>query len=320
MRVSTSQIFNSGTIGIQNRQFELFKTQQQLSTGRRVLSPEDDPIGASQALQVSQSKGVNEQFLENIADANSKLNLLDSTLSGVEQELQVVFERAVQAGNASYSPAQRGMIAEELKQRLASLVDLANTQDGTGLYIFSGFQSSTKPFAVDAGATPPYTLGVGTTHVAYAGDGGQEQLQVSASRVVATSENGIDVFMRVRDDAGNITGRSMFDTVKNMIDLLDPASGIPFDSTAYGQALDDTSATIAHLSTVRASVGARMQSLDSMAITAEDSDYLYETRLSQLQDLDYADAISQLSRLQLQLEAAQLSFKQTSQLSLFNIL
>ena len=320
MRVSTSQIFNSGTIGIQNRQFDLFKTQQQLSTGRRILAPEDDPIGASQALQVSQSKGVNEQFIENIADANSRLNLLDSTLGGVEQELQVVFERAVQAGNASYSATQRGMIAEELKQRLASLIDMANTQDGSGLYIFAGFQSSAKPFAVDPGATPPYALGVGTTHVSYAGDGGQEQLQVSASRVIATSENGIDVFMQVRDSQGSITGRSMFDTVKNMIDLLDPTSGIPFDPTAYGQTLNETSATIAHLSTVRASVGARMQSLDTMAGTAENSDYLYETRLSQLQDLDYADAISQLSRLQLQLEAAQLSFKQTSQLSLFNIL
>ncbi|HEX6733254.1 MAG TPA: flagellar hook-associated protein FlgL [Azonexus sp.] len=318
MRVSTSQIFNSGTVGIQNRQFELFRTQQQLSTGRRILSPEDDPIGASQALQVSQSKGVNEQFLDNIGDANSKLNLLDSTLAGVEDELQVVYERAVQAGNASYSPAQRGMIAEELKQRLNSLINLANTQDATGLYVFAGFKSSTEPFQVNPAATSPYSLG--NTRVTYSGDGGNEVLQVSTSRVISTSENGIDVFMQVRDEQGNSTGRSMFDSLQNMIDILDPASGVPYTAAAYGQALDDAGAAIAHLSTVRASVGARMQSLDSMAATAEDSDYLYETRLSQLQDLDYTDAISQLSRLQLQLEASQLSFKQTSQLSLFNIL
>lgn len=320
MRVSTSQIFNSGTVGIQNRQFDLFKVQQQMSTGRRILSPEDDPIGASQVLQVSQSKGVNQQFLDNLGNATSKLNLLDSTLSGVEDELQVIFERAVQGGNASYSATQRGMLASELKQRMQSLIGLANTQDGTGLYLFAGFKSSTQPFQVDPGATPPYALGAGTTRVSYAGDGGQEQLQVSASRVMATAENGIDVFMQVRDAQGNITGRSMFDSLQNMIDILDPTSGVPFTDIAYGEALDDASAAIAHLSTVRASVGARLQSLESMTTSAEDSGFLYETRLSQLQDLDYVDAASQLNRLQLQLEAAQLSFKQTSQLSLFSIL
>jgi flagellar hook-associated protein 3 FlgL len=320
MRVSTTQIFNSGTNGIQNRQYDLFKTQQQLSTGRRVLSPEDDPIASSQALQVSQSSGVNKQFLDNMGAATSKLNLLDSTLSGVEDELQAIYERAVQGGNATYSPSQRGMLAEELKQRLQSLIGLANTQDGTGLYIFAGFKSSTQPFAIDSGATSPYVLGVGTTHVSYAGDAGNEALQVSASRVINTSENGSDIFMQVRDAQGGVIGRSMFDSLKNMIDILDPASGVPFTDAAYSQALGDTSAAIAHLSSVRASVGARLQSLESMTNTAEESGYLYKVRLSELVDLDYTDAISRLSRYQLQLEAAQLSFKQTSQLSLFNIL
>lgn len=320
MRVSTSQIFNSGTSGIQSRQFDLFKVQQQMSTGRRVLSPEDDPIASAQALQVSQSKGVNKQFLDNLGEATSKLNLLDSTLSGVEDELQAIYERAVQGGNASYSPAQRGMLAEELKQRLQSMIGLANTQDGSGLYIFAGFQSATQPFQVDPGATPPYALAVGATHVAYAGDGGNEALQISASRVINTSENGFDVFMQVRNAQGAVTGRSMFDSLKNMIDILDPASGVPFTTAAYGQALDDPSAAIAHLSTVRASVGARLQSMESMTTSAEESAYLYEVRHSELVDLDYTDAISRLSRYQLQLEAAQLSFKQTSQLSLFNIL
>ncbi|MDR1995064.1 flagellar hook-associated protein FlgL [Azonexus sp.] len=319
MRLSTSQIFNSGTTGMQNLQYGLYKIQQQMSSGRRILSPADDPIGATQALQVTQSKGINEQFLKNIGEATSKLNLLDSTLSGVEQELQVILERAVQAGNASLSDEQRGMIAEELRQRMSSLISLGNTKDGTGLYIFAGFKSATQPFQVDPGATPPYSLASGT-HVGYSGDGGVETLQVSGSRTIATSENGLGVFMQVRDAQGNPTGRSMFDSLQNMIDILDPASGIPFTTAAYEQALGDTNASVAHLSTVRASVGARLQSLDSMATTANDSDYLYKVRLSELQDLDYYDAASQLAQLQLQLEAAQLSFKQTSQLSLFNIL
>jgi flagellar hook-associated protein 3 FlgL len=77
---------------------------------------------------------------------------------------------------------------------------------------------------------------------------------------------------------------------------------------------------VAHVGNIRASVGARLNSLESMAITADDRDYQFRTRLTELQDLDYVDATSRMQQINLQLTAAQLTFKQTSQLSLFNIL
>ena len=132
MRVSTSMIFNSGTIGMQGRQSDLYKVQNQLSTGRKILSPEDDPIGASEVLQVTQSKGVNKQFLDNQANAQSQLTYLESTLGSVGDALLRVGELAKQGDNASLNAAQRGMIAAELKGIQSNLVGLANTQDGTG--------------------------------------------------------------------------------------------------------------------------------------------------------------------------------------------
>lgn len=319
MRISTSMIFNNGTSGMQGRQFDLFKVQQQLSTGRRVLSPQDDPIAASEALQVSQSKAVNKQYLDNQATAKTELGLLDTVLGSVTDELQAMREKAVQAGNASYSPAQRGMIADELKQRQQSLLALANTKDGTGLYIFSGFQSATQPFQLNGARAYPYALG-GQSYATYQGDSGQQNLQVNSSQVMASSENGMDVFMQVKDSSGNVIGRSIFDSLQNMIDILDPASGVPYSPAAYTQALDDMGAAIDHVSTTRASVGARMQSLTSMTSAGEDVGYQQDVRLSALQDLDYTEAISRFSNYKMQLDAAQLSFKQTSQLSLFNIL
>lgn len=319
MRVSTSLIFNSGTIGIQNRQYDLYRIQNQLSSGKKILSPQDDPIGASDVLKYSQSKGVNEQYLNNQADATTKLSLLESTLGGVGNELQNIFEKAIQAGSGSYDSTQLGAIAEELKKRMQNLMGLANTQDGTGLYIFGGFKATTQPFQLNAAATSPYALGP-ATYVSYAGDSGNETLQVSASQTIATSESGADVFMRVKDGQGNLTGRSVFDGLQNLINIIDPTSGVPYTQAAYNQALGDISASINHISTERASVGARLQSLDSMTAIGEDVNYQYEVRLSELQDLDYASAITQFSRYQLQLEAAQQSFKQSSQLSLFNIL
>ena len=114
------------------------------------------------------------------------------------------------------------MIAEELKRRMESLVGLANTQDGTGQYIFAGYQTAGKPFEINtaAAAATAHDLGP-NTYVSYNGDAGRPALQVSGSKTMETSENGLDVFMQAKDPAGNVIGRSVFDGVQNMIDILD---------------------------------------------------------------------------------------------------
>lgn len=324
MRVSTAMIFNTGTSGLQSRQYDLYKLQQQLSTGRRVLTPADDPIAASEALQVAQSSSVNQQYMDNQGNAKTDLNFLDTILGSVIDQLQSVKESAVQAGNSTYSPAQRGMIAEELKRRQDSLLALGNTQDGTGSYLFAGFQSTTKPFEENTNRTRTgtplsYRLGLGT-YINYKGDSGQHSVQVSASQVTATTENGMNVFMQVKDSSGNVVSRSLFDGLQNLIDILDPASGVPYDTSAYTQAMGDLTSAIDHVSTIRASVAARLQTVSSLATASDDISYQYTSRLSELQDLDYNAAISSFANYKMQLDAAQLSFKQISQLSLFNIL
>lgn len=319
MRISTSMIFNNGTNGIQSRQYDLYKVQQQLSTGRRILTPGDDPIGASEALKITQSRGVNQQYLDNQADAKVRLNFLEGVLTNVGDELTSLYEKAALAGNDTYGASNRGLIATELKARMQSLIGLANTQDGTGLYVFAGYQSTTKPFgSPDTGTPRLYSLG--DTYVAYNGDTGQQALQVTAAQEMDVSESGMNVFMQVKDPSGAVVGRSLFDSLQNMINLLDPSSGVPFTDADYTQALGELSDAVTHFATLRGSVGARLDSLDSSTSAGEDMTYLYDVRLSELQDLDYTEAISRFSNYQMQLEAAQLSFKQTSQLSLFNIL
>ena len=154
MRVSTSMIFNSGTNGMQNRQYDLYKIQNQLSTGRKILSPEDDPIGASEVLQVSQSKGVNSQYLDDQANAQSQLTFVESTIGSVGDALLRITELAKDGENTALGPAERGMIASELKGIQQNLIGLANTQDGTGQYIFAGYQSTTKPFEANPDTDP----------------------------------------------------------------------------------------------------------------------------------------------------------------------
>jgi flagellar hook-associated protein 3 FlgL len=308
-------IFNSGTSGIQNRQSDLYKVQNQMSTGRRILTPEDDPIGASEALLVTQSKGVNAQFLDNQANAQTQLTFLESTLGSISEEFLRIGELIAMANNQTAGAS----VAPELKGRLENLIGLANTQDGTGKYIFSGYQSNTKPFDVTGGVPPVGGFNLsGTTYVTYNGDSGKPSLQVSPSQNMAVSENGLDVFMQIRDSAGAVTGRSLFDSLKNMLSTIDGT--VPYSAATQAQVTADVSSALSHILGLRASVGARQNSLDGLTASGVDAGNLYDNRLSALQDLDYTAAISEFANYKMQLEAAQLSFKQVSQLSLFNIL
>ena len=104
-----------------------------------------------------------------------------------------------------------------------------------------------------------------------------------------------------------------------MIDTLDSSSGVT-PAPSYDQALNDLHASLDHVSRIRATVGSRMNQVDSLNSAGGDLAVQYETQLANLQGLDYAEAISRLNQQQMQLQAAQQSFAKTSQLSLFNIL
>ncbi len=325
MRVSTSMLYNTGLQGITKLQSQLFQSMNQLSTGRRMQTPADDPIGASEALEVSQSKGVNKQFLENQANALMQIGTAEAVVAGVGERLTLIIEQAAEAADPTLNDSQRGMIAAELKLNLESIIEFANSQDGTGLYVFAGNKSTIDggPFAKNttAVAGTPYALST-NTYVNYDGDGGVPAVQVTASKQMPISVNGNDVFMQVRDAQGNVLGESMFDSIKNLITIVDPdpADGVPFDAAALKSAQSTLESGLAHVANIRATLGARMNALDGLTQISSDVNYLYDVRLSELQDLDYTEAISRFTRLQTQLEATQLTFKQTSQLTLFNIL
>ena len=303
MRISTMQIYNGGTAGIQNLQSDLYSAQNQVSTRRRIVTPKDDPIGAAQALMVTQAGAVNELYLKNQGAADSKLSALDSTLQGINEELVNIYEKSIAAGNGAYSDSDRKAIAAELTERLDSLVSLANTQDGNGRYVFAGFQSTTKPFS----GSP----------ITYAGDDGQQKLQVTASQFVTTNLSGNDVFVNVVDANGVSTGQSMFQSVQDMITFLNTPGGSA-GSPAYTDALKNISASIDNVLRNQATVGARQSSLESMSNTAEDRKVQYAQQLSAIEDLDYAKAITEISQKKLQLEATQATFAKTAQLSLFS--
>lgn len=191
VRVSTGMIFDAGVSSMQMRTGSLLKTQQQISSGRRILSPSDDPVAAARALDVTQAKSINAGQAEVRNNARSTIGLADSQLESVSSLLIRVRELAVQAGNGALSSNDRSSLAAELRSRFDELVALANSTDGTGQHLFGGYQSSSRPFA-----------GSVANGVSYGGDDGMRTLKVSDSRLLPISDSGNDVFMRIQNGNG----------------------------------------------------------------------------------------------------------------------
>lgn len=299
MRISSGMIYELGVSAIQNRMAELVKTQQQLAAGRRVLAPSDDPVASAQSLQLKQSLSVAQQYQANITHATNALSLEDKVLAQITRVIQDAKVTAVNAGNPTLSPDNLKALATELKGRYQELLGLANTQDGNGQYLFAGYKSNVKPFTQSSGP------GV------YAGDTGVRSVQISASRRIAINDNGQDIFQP------GVPGQDVFKTLDDLINQLGSGSITPAQLSAALSGLDNA---LGNVLRVRASVGARLRELDATDGTHADSVLQYQATLSDLMDLDYTKAITDLTRTQTSLEAAQKSFLAVSQLSLFNYL
>ncbi len=201
MRISSMQQFNRGVQGIQNNQEIVNKSQQQISSGRRILTPADDPIASTRILQLQQDIALREQYAGNLIAAKNHLNHEEVTLGGVIENLQKIRELTVQAGNGSTTIVDRGFISAEIEERLKSMVDLLNTKDASNVYIFSGFKGEIQPFVERAGGG-----------YRFEGDQGQRELQVSANASVDVNDSGDGLFVDIpsvnntfftRDNQGN---------------------------------------------------------------------------------------------------------------------
>ncbi|WP_341648770.1 flagellar hook-associated protein FlgL [Thauera humireducens] len=183
MRISTSMIYDRGVGAIQNQWKNILHTQQQVSTGRRVLARRrSDRLCASARDRPDQ--GGQQPVRENIGYADDAMKLLESRLQSAGDVLHYVRERAVQAGNGAMAPEDLRYMATDMKAQFEAMLALANSQDGTGDYIFGGHRSQQQPY--DGGLSG----------VSYNGDQGERTIQVSASRYMPVSLPGSDVFDR----------------------------------------------------------------------------------------------------------------------------
>lgn len=213
MRISSQHIYNSGISQLNTLQSQLQRTQLQLSTGRRVLTPADDPVASARALEISQSQELNTQYVTNRSNARSSMSLVDQSLANTDDLLQDVKRLIVNAGNPGLSQQDRQSLATELEARMDDLLGQANATDGTGGYLFSGYQLNTQPYAKNS------------TGATYQGDQGARELQVASSRKLPISVSGSSVYEEVPTGNGTfLTGAAAGNQARGGTGIISPGS------------------------------------------------------------------------------------------------
>jgi flagellar hook-associated protein 3 FlgL len=172
---------------------ELSKTQQQLSTGKKIQSAADDPTGMAQVNQLNMDLSASQQYVSNGNLASSNLNLEAQALTDATNLLQSARDLAVQANNAALSASQRQDIATQLTQQLQQLVAIGNRTDSNGNYLFGGYAAGTQPFAQSGSS------------VSYSGASQVSQVQISANQKISAGDTGNSVFMNLPAGNGTFT-------------------------------------------------------------------------------------------------------------------
>jgi flagellar hook-associated protein 3 FlgL len=192
MRVSNDTLRSAFLAALNSAQTRLLATQQQISTGKRVNTPSDDPVAAARIAHLNASLSRLDQYKTNGVFARNQLGLEEETLNQAISNLQGVRDLVLQANNSTTSDADRRTIASSIAQQRDAMLALANTTDVDGRHLFSGYAEASAPFTVGSAG-----------NVVYNGDQGQRTLQISDSRFVAVNDSGADVFQRI--PAGNGT-------------------------------------------------------------------------------------------------------------------
>ena len=197
MRISTTQIFQTGIDQIQRNQSEMNRTSLQLGSGERILRPSDDPSGATQTNQFERIISATEQYQRNIDNAQPRLKQQESLLQSGTDALQRARELVVAGNNDSQTDETRRYQANELRQLRDELFEIANTRDPNGEYIFAGTNSLEQPFKQDGEGTVRYEGAQGT--------GSVREVEISPTRSVPVGDTGADVFMNVAENDGRAT-------------------------------------------------------------------------------------------------------------------
>lgn len=303
MRISTNSLYQRNLQSILNTNSKWQTSGLHLSTGKRIITPSDDPMGTSQTLILKQEKAKNDQYLAARDNADKSLSHQDTILDNVNTVVQNIKELLVQAGDGILNEENRKDLANRLQSMKDQLFSLANTTDGNGNYVFAGNKNDKPPFIKDNNGVVSYVGGTTTIDVLI--DNMQE---------VPLSFTGIQVFMTGSDLNAE---SNIFASIDHALKALNNGINDPQYQTEMSKANSGMNNSFDNLNMIRGKGGSYLSVIQDLTEFGKTTDIEFEGQISQIEDVDWYEAISEYVMLKANLQAAQYVFQTMQNMSLF---
>lgn len=292
MRISTAYQFESYTSDIRAAQERMSIAGRQVTTGKRLLNPSDDPLGTARILTMRSYKAATEQYSNNLNGAKGVLGYNEEALGSLHGGVQRAYALAVQGANSATDQVGRNAMAQEITEIQSRLVQIANTRGPAGQYLFAGQDNDSAPYTV-SGAT-----------LTFNGDSNPVVVEVGPTETMQVNSIGEPMF----SDTYN-----KLETLKN--NLLGGNVG-----AISGVSINDMQAAMKTINAERGQVGAKLRQVDDYnAQYTRRVDDLTQG-ISDIEEVDVAQAITSYQLAQTAYEAALRVASQGFQLSLMDFI
>lgn len=302
MKISTNFFFDRASQQLVKAQNQVATTQAQMSSGKQLIRASDAPDQAVAIDRMRTAISRQESLSDNLKTIFRRFESEETALSSATMVFERVKELSIQAANDTLGPKDREVVAIELRSLRDQLQMLANTRDDQGQFVFAGTASGTMPYSQREGV------------LAYQGDQTATSLTTGQENLQTFNRAGTDVFTRVvRHTPEGPQGISYFQAIDDLIDAV--TSSNPALMQRGIAEMDDMHQSMA---IATSDVGARMNQVDTQMDLIDETVLRLKTTLSEIEDLDYTEAVTRMNKQMMALQASMSSFSKISQLSLFD--
>ena len=300
MKVSTSYLFDRATERMSNLQNQLSTTQAQMAVSKQIINPSDSPDKAAAIQRLKGEVQRQDSHTRALKVALQRYSAEDVALKSGNDILIRLKELSIQAGNDTLGEDGRKAIATEMKALRDQLISLGNSRDDNGNYLFSGTRVNTPAFTENSQG-----------QIQYQGDQTPTRIPAGVERTVQFTRAGTDVFQRVVRSDGTSVG--FFDALDQTIKAVNNSQ-----TAQVQQGIADLDQMQNSLTLAIAQTGSDQKIVQSQIDVLDETTLRLKSTLSEIEDLNYAEAVSRMNKESIALQAAMGSFAKISGLSLFN--
>jgi flagellar hook-associated protein 3 FlgL len=305
MKVATNQYFNEMTRLLTEQHAEVASLQAKLASGNKVLRPSEDPGASLKILSLNSLLSQQDTQQANLKNLDNRLAQEENAIGGMRDILARIQELAVMGANDTYSADNRKIMAAEIRGYQSQLLNLANTRNSDGSFLFGGTRNSSPPFQQDNNG-----------NISYLGDATRIYLSGAGNQRMEINTTGHELF-----SGGNNTRDFDLDATQAFAAINALASALESaDQALISANIDIMGQLRGNLELAITKIGVRRNVVETQSNIVEEQSTTLKLLLSDQKDLDYTQAITQLSARMLALEAAQSSMAKIAQLNLFNYL